>query len=41
MYTRSVYEALWTPDTIVRAAGADRAHAQAREIVLQGALPRA
>lgn len=41
MYTRSVYEALWTPDTIVRAAGAERAHAEARAIVLQGALPHA
>jgi len=41
MYTRSVYEALWTPDTIVRAAGAERAHAEARAIVLQGALAHA
>jgi AcrR family transcriptional regulator len=41
MYTRSVYEALWTPDAVVRAAGAAEAHAQSREIVLQGALPRA
>jgi AcrR family transcriptional regulator len=41
MFARAVYEALWTPDAIVRAAGAERAHALARDTVLQGALVRA
>jgi AcrR family transcriptional regulator len=40
LYVRCVYEALWTPENIVRAAGVDGAHALAREMLLVGVHER-
>jgi AcrR family transcriptional regulator len=40
LYARCLYEALWTPEAIVRAAGVAGAHALARDSVLAGALSR-
>ncbi len=37
-WARCVYEALWTPENIVTAAGREGAHEFARETLLQGAL---
>jgi AcrR family transcriptional regulator len=38
MYARCVYEALWTPEAIIRTAGTQQAHLLARNTVLSGAL---
>jgi len=40
MYARCIYEALWTPETVLRKAGTEQAHALARDTVLSGALAR-
>jgi AcrR family transcriptional regulator len=40
MRARCVVELIWTPETIVRAAGTKRAHALARDTVLRGAATR-
>jgi AcrR family transcriptional regulator len=40
LYVRCVYEALWTPENIVRAAGVGGAHALAREMLLAGVHER-
>ena len=40
LYARCVYEALWTPDTLLKQAGAQAAHELARNTVLVGALVR-
>jgi AcrR family transcriptional regulator len=37
---RGAYEALWTPESIVRSAGPARSHQLARQTVLEGALVR-
>jgi AcrR family transcriptional regulator len=39
-WTTFVYEALWTPETVVRAGGTAAAHTLARQTVLRGALSR-
>jgi hypothetical protein len=39
-YARCVYEALWTPQDVVRRLGARSSHALARDTVLFGALAR-
>jgi AcrR family transcriptional regulator len=40
MRARCVVELIWTPETIVRAAGPDGAHSLARDTVLRGAATR-
>jgi hypothetical protein len=40
LYTRCVYEAIWTPENIVHAVGARASHALARDTVLAGVLAR-
>ncbi|SDD62421.1 transcriptional regulator, TetR family [Sphingomonas sp. YR710] len=40
MYARCVYEALWTPEPVLRSAGAEQAHALSRDTMLSGALIR-
>ena len=41
MRARCVVELIWTPETIVRSSGLQRAHALARDAVLRGAAMRA
>jgi AcrR family transcriptional regulator len=40
LYSRCVYEALWTPEVVLQNVGARQAHALARDTVLAGALTR-
>jgi AcrR family transcriptional regulator len=39
-WTRFLFEALWTPEPVVRTFGADAAHVLARQTLLRGALAR-
>jgi AcrR family transcriptional regulator len=41
LYARCLYEAVFTPESVVQAAGVEGAHALARETILAGALVRA
>jgi AcrR family transcriptional regulator len=40
VYARCVYDALWTPESVLRSAGVQRAHTFARATVLSGAFSR-